>query len=111
MNAQSSSRSHDRIKSEQELVSSIKKATTSEECAPKQKHVRSNHPNFVNLHVAATVFTWDFKTSMPFWNALEVQPLMADEIQTFKALITIHKVIRDGHPNVISICLICVFKF
>jgi len=26
------------------------------------------------------------------------QPVMADEIQTFKALITIHKILQEGHP-------------
>lgn len=27
------------------------------------------------------------------------QPILADEVQTFKALITIHKVLQEGHPN------------
>ena len=26
------------------------------------------------------------------------QPVLADEVQTFKALITIHKVLQEGHP-------------
>ncbi len=26
------------------------------------------------------------------------QPILADEIQTFKALITVHKVLQEGHP-------------
>lgn len=30
------------------------------------------------------------------------QPILADEIQTFKALITIHKVLQEGHPIVIK---------
>ncbi|EAU30945.1 hypothetical protein ATEG_08813 [Aspergillus terreus NIH2624] len=29
------------------------------------------------------------------------QPVLADEVQTFKALITIHKVLQEGHPIVI----------
>ena len=29
------------------------------------------------------------------------QPVLADEIQTFKALITIHKVLQEGHPVVV----------
>lgn len=29
---------------------------------------------------------------------LDRQPIMADEVQTFKALITIHKVLQEGHP-------------
>lgn len=27
------------------------------------------------------------------------QPILADEVQTFKALITIHKVLQEGHPS------------
>lgn len=30
------------------------------------------------------------------------QPIMADEVQTFKALITIHKVLQEGHPVVLK---------
>ena len=29
------------------------------------------------------------------------QPVLADEVQTFKALITIHKVLQEGHPIVV----------
>jgi hypothetical protein len=29
------------------------------------------------------------------------QPVLADEVQTFKALITIHKVLQEGHPMVV----------
>lgn len=29
------------------------------------------------------------------------QPVLADEVQTFKALITLHKVLQEGHPVVI----------
>ncbi|KAL9034741.1 MAG: hypothetical protein Q9214_006905, partial [Letrouitia sp. 1 TL-2023] len=25
-------------------------------------------------------------------------PILADEVQTFKALITVHKVLQEGHP-------------
>lgn len=30
------------------------------------------------------------------------QPILADEVQTFKALITIHKVLQEGHPVVLK---------
>ena len=30
------------------------------------------------------------------------QPILADEIQTFKALITVHKVLQEGHPIVLK---------
>ncbi|KAF8922075.1 ANTH domain-containing protein [Mucidula mucida] len=81
----------DKDRAEQELVVNIKKATSPEETAPKQKHVRK-----------CIVFTWDYHTSISFWSGLRVQPILADEVQTFKALITVHKVIQEGHPNTIK---------
>ncbi|KKK25874.1 cytoskeleton assembly control protein [Aspergillus ochraceoroseus] len=63
---------------------------TAEETAPKRKHVRS-----------CIVYTWDHKSSAAFWAGMKVQPVLADEVQTFKALITIHKVLQEGHPVVI----------
>ncbi|KAJ7492421.1 ANTH domain-containing protein [Mycena latifolia] len=75
----------DKDKAEQELIVNIKKATSPEETAPKQKH-----------------FTWDYHSSISFWSGLRVQPILADEIQTFKALITVHKVLQEGHPTTIK---------
>jgi hypothetical protein len=46
------------------------------------------------------VYTWDYHTSISFWTGLRVQPILSDEVQTFKALITAHKVIQEGHPIV-----------
>lgn len=46
------------------------------------------------------VYTWDHRSSAIIWNILKVQPLLSDEVQAFKALILVHKVIKDGHPNV-----------
>lgn len=46
------------------------------------------------------MYTWDHRTSAIIWNILKVQPLLSDEVQAFKALILVHKVIKDGHPNV-----------
>ncbi|KAF5368533.1 hypothetical protein D9758_002298 [Tetrapyrgos nigripes] len=77
----------DKDKAEQELVVHIKKATSPEESAPKQKHVRK-----------CIVFTWDYHSSISFWSGLRVQPILSDEVQTFKALITVHKVLQEGHP-------------
>ena len=74
-------------KSETELATNIRKATSIDETAPKRKHVR-----------ACIVYTWDHKSSGSFWNGIKVQPILADEVQTFKALITIHKVLQEGHP-------------
>ncbi|KAF9225419.1 ANTH-domain-containing protein [Gyrodon lividus] len=81
----------DKDKAEQELVINIKKATTPDETAPKQKHVRK-----------CIVYTWDYHSSISFWSGLRVQPILSDEVQTFKALITVHKVLQEGHPNTIK---------
>ncbi|KAH9937310.1 cytoskeleton assembly control protein [Fomitopsis serialis] len=68
-----------------QAVVNIKKATNPDETAPKQKHVRK-----------AIVYTWDYHSSISFWTGLRVQPILADEVQTFKALITVHKVLQEG---------------
>ncbi|KAI5777381.1 ANTH domain-containing protein [Geopyxis carbonaria] len=86
-----STRNVDMSRSESDLSINIKKATNIEETAPKRKHVRS-----------CIVYTWDHKSSQSFWAGMKVQPIMADEVQTFKALITIHKVIQEGHPITIK---------
>ena len=85
--APASSRNVDLTKSDAELAVNIRKATSIDETAPKRKHVR-----------ACIVYTWDHKSSQSFWNGIKVQPIMADEVQTFKALYTIHKVLQEGHP-------------
>ncbi|KAI1405132.1 ANTH-domain-containing protein [Hypoxylon fuscum] len=81
-------RSLDHTRSEAELAINIRKATNAEETAPKRKHVRS-----------CIVYTWDHKSSQSFWAGMKVQPILADEVQTFKALITIHRVLQEGHPQ------------
>ncbi|KAF5312824.1 hypothetical protein D9619_002944 [Psilocybe cf. subviscida] len=48
------------------------------------------------------VYTWDYHSSISFWSGLRVQPILADEVQTFKALITVHKVLQEGHPNTLK---------
>ncbi|KUJ06349.1 ANTH-domain-containing protein [Mollisia scopiformis] len=78
----------DHTKSEAELAINIRKATSIEETAPKRKHVRS-----------CIVYTWDHRSSGAFWAGMKVQPILADEVQTFKALITVHKVLQEGHPS------------
>ncbi|KAI0008617.1 ANTH-domain-containing protein [Xylariaceae sp. FL0662B] len=81
-------RTLDHTKSEAELAINIRKATNTDETAPKRKHVRS-----------CIVYTWDHKSSQSFWAGMKVQPILADEVQTFKALITIHRVLQEGHPQ------------
>jgi len=86
-----SSRNVDMGKQETELANSIRKATSIDEVSPKRKHVR-----------ACIVYTWDHKSSASFWQGMKVQPILADEVQTFKALITVHKVLQEGHSIVLK---------
>ncbi|KAI1311212.1 ANTH domain-containing protein [Xylaria venustula] len=79
---------HPPDRSEAELAINIKKATNTDETAPKRKHVR-----------ACIVYSWDHKSSQSFWAGMK--PILADEVQTFKALITIHRVLQEGHPTVL----------
>ncbi|KAI0308178.1 ANTH-domain-containing protein [Multifurca ochricompacta] len=81
----------DKEKAEQELAVNIKKATSADETAPKQKHVRK-----------CIVYTWDYHSSISFWSGLRVQPILSDEVQAFKALIMVHKVLQEGHPVTIK---------
>lgn len=78
-------------RAEVDLQIAVKKACSVEEVPPKRKHVR-----------ACIVYTWDHKNSRAFWNAVKVQPLQSDEVQLFKALIMIHKVLQEGHPNTLK---------
>lgn len=78
-------------RAEVDLQNSVKKACNNDEVPPKRKHVR-----------ACIVYTWDHKNSRAFWNAVKIQPLQSDEVQLFKALIMIHKVLQEGHPNTLK---------
>jgi len=72
-----------------ELMTNIRKALSADENAPKQKHVR-----------ACILYTWDYKNGMVFWSGMKQQPILGDEVTTWKALVLFHKVVRGGHPNV-----------
>lgn len=78
-------------RAEVDLQTSVKKACNQEEVPPKRKHVR-----------ACIVYTWDHKNSRAFWHAVKIQPLQSDEVQLFKALVMIHKVLQEGHPNTLK---------
>lgn len=77
-------------KAETDLNLHIKKAVSSDETAPKRKHVR-----------ACSVYTWDKRSGRAFWAGIKIQPIQGDEVQIFKAFITIHKVLQEGHPSVL----------
>jgi len=75
---------------ERDIVDHVSKAVNNNETAPKQKHVRG-----------CILYTWDTKSSQGFWSTLKLQNPQGDEVQAFKSLVTIHKVLRDGHPSVL----------
>jgi hypothetical protein len=50
--------------------------------------------------VECIVYTWDYQTSIPVWNGIRVQPVLSDEVMTFKSLIVCHKLVQEGHPVV-----------
>ncbi|ODQ46431.1 hypothetical protein PICMEDRAFT_16315 [Pichia membranifaciens NRRL Y-2026] len=79
----------------EDIQTSIKKACTPEDTAPKRKHVR-----------ACIVYTWERKSSKEFWESMKVLPLKENDVALFKALTLIHKVLQEGHPS----CLIGGFK-
>lgn len=71
-----------------DLQKVLKKACSVEEVAPKRKHVR-----------ACIVYTWDHQSSKEFFGILKSMPFVNDEVQLFKSLIVLHKVIQEGHPS------------
>ena len=52
------------------------------------------------IYTECIVYTWDYHSSASIWTGLKVQPILADEVQTFKALISVHKILQEGHPIV-----------
>ena len=76
-------------KMEEDLSITVKKALSPDEAAPKQKHVR-----------ACILYTWDIKGSGSLWRAMQSFPMLGDEVIIFKALVTTHKIINQGHPGV-----------
>ena len=80
-----------RSKAEHTLAEHVKKALSTAETAPKQKHVR-----------ACIVYTWDFQSSLSFWSYLRMHPVLTDQVVCYKALITIHKVLVGGPHIVLS---------
>ena len=57
-------------------------------------------PNAHDGTIECIVYTHDYHSSMSIWSGLRVQPILSDEVQTFKALITVHKILQEGHPIV-----------
>eukprot|EP00126_Sphaerothecum_destruens_P008824 Sdes_comp20357_c3_seq1m14141 len=80
----------DSKKFEEQQEEALSKACSKEEVAPKPKHIRS-----------AVITTWTHSSGHIFWECLKMLPLGTHQIMCWKALITIHELLHDGHPTVI----------
>lgn len=78
------------LRGEQDIETSVRKAISPDETAPKRKHVR-----------ACVVYTWDHRSGKAFWHAVRLLPIQNDPVMMFKALIVIHKVMHEGHKSVL----------
>ncbi|GAM43842.1 hypothetical protein TCE0_060f18982 [Talaromyces pinophilus] len=89
-------------RTEADLAVNIRKATSIEETAPKSTFTQPTPPPPCVESTSAPVRSSCSLTCLivgsAFWAGMKVQPILADEVQTFKALITIHKVLQEGHP-------------
>ncbi|XP_076177361.1 huntingtin interacting protein 1 isoform X1 [Ptiloglossa arizonensis] len=74
-----------------QLSVSIGKAVNPTETPVKEKHVRS-----------AIIGTYQEKSGLIFWMYMLRQPLQENQIVAWKFCHVLHKVLREGHPKVIS---------
>ncbi|KAK3837375.1 MAG: I/LWEQ domain-containing protein [Linnemannia gamsii] len=65
-------------------------------------HKQQIHTDFTSSILACIVYTWDYRSSSSLWQGFRTQPMLGDEVQTFKALISVHKIIREGHPSALK---------
>ncbi|GMM40337.1 Sla2 protein [Hanseniaspora uvarum] len=85
-------------RTDSDIEKAIKKACSSDEAAPKRKHVRT-----------LIVYTFDNKSAKSvfagFQNFYSFSTMKADfdvDVKIFKMLIVIHKVLQEGHKSAIS---------
>lgn len=81
----------EREKLEKDQQEAIAKAVNNVESAVKEKHIRS-----------AIIGTWQEKGASIFWNSLGHMPLPSQVIMCWKAMLVIHKLLREGHPNALK---------
>jgi hypothetical protein len=82
-----------RERADSELGEHVKKAVDPVEDAPKAKHVR-----------CIVTYTWDYRTTLPFWNFLMMQPILTDPVQIFKASVVVHRLLISGPPQALVEC-------
>lgn len=80
----------DRPLFEKQQAECITKAIKNDECPAKEKHVRRS-----------IIGTWQERGNSMFWIVIGRQPLPSQAIMCWKALTVMHKLLREGHPNVL----------
>ncbi|CCH62891.1 hypothetical protein TBLA_0I02330 [Henningerozyma blattae CBS 6284] len=75
----------------EDINRAIRKALSVDEAPPKRKHVR-----------AVVLFTWDNKSAKPVFDILKNGAFTGDDIQLYKMLFLIHKVIQEGHESTLK---------
>eukprot|EP00027_Filamoeba_sp_ATCC50430_P004369 CAMPEP_0168548420 /NCGR_PEP_ID=MMETSP0413-20121227/4549_1 /TAXON_ID=136452 /ORGANISM="Filamoeba nolandi, Strain NC-AS-23-1" /LENGTH=999 /DNA_ID=CAMNT_0008578717 /DNA_START=91 /DNA_END=3090 /DNA_ORIENTATION=+ len=68
----------------------VRKATSSKASAPKRKHVRT-----------LILETWKGSSVSPILNELFRRPLETNEVVCWKALVTLHTLLQEGHKRVV----------
>lgn len=71
-------------------------------CTDQHKFVSNLSHTCINLWLcpSAIIGTWQEKGASIFWNSLGHMPLPSQVIMCWKAMLVIHKLLREGHPNV-----------
>ncbi|XP_057294882.1 huntingtin-interacting protein 1-like isoform X1 [Hydractinia symbiolongicarpus] len=81
----------DRAHFEKQQAECIIKAIKNEESPAKEKHVRRT-----------IIGTWQERGNSMFWGVIGKQPLPSQAILCWKSLTVLHKITREGHPNVLK---------
>lgn len=81
----------DRPQFEKEQTECIVKAIKGEETPAKEKHVRRT-----------IIGTWQERGNSMFWTIIGRQPLPSQAVMCWKAMMVLHKILREGHPNVLK---------
>ncbi|KAM9317679.1 huntingtin-interacting protein 1 [Pholidichthys leucotaenia] len=80
------------------IAVSINKAINTQEVAVKEKHAR----NILSLSVSCILGTHHEKGAHTFWAVVNRLPLSSNAVLCWKFCHVFHKLLRDGHPNVIK---------
>jgi len=56
--------------------------------------------NNVCNEIGTIIGTWQERGNSMFWSVLGKQPLPSQALMCWKSLTVLHKILREGHPNV-----------